>query len=185
MPAGWRLGNRSYSQQGSGVMPRGGVADYVVTRPEGYVPYQSVVQPDGRYAYNANQDRYPQTQNFEQRAGRQALSPTARQTEFLLNRWDNYVHWPDEAVEMGINYSQMRTQPMPDAAFPPPNVDGPRVGLDQRGRLIYSPMQGPLRDSRDVMAPPPLPYASTGERGAGPDWRFPADGSVGSGGVQR
>jgi hypothetical protein len=57
MVEGWRLGGKYYRSDGTRRVR--GSGDFVVTRPRGYVPYQSVVQPDGRYAYDPNQDQYP------------------------------------------------------------------------------------------------------------------------------
>lgn len=72
MGEGWKLGRISYQSDG---IRRGGISpdDYVVTRPGGYVPYQSVVQPAGRYAYDPNQDQYPRTMGQELISGRTAV----------------------------------------------------------------------------------------------------------------
>jgi hypothetical protein len=86
--------------------------DYIVTRPEGYMRYQSAVQPDSRYAYNPDHRQYPVSRGQKLRPGRNALHPTSRQVEFIVNRSDHYVHQPGEVVEMGINYDQMRTTPI-------------------------------------------------------------------------
>jgi hypothetical protein len=143
--AGWRCGyqgNNHYDSNGlSNYQNR--TRDHVVTRPEGYVPYQSVVQPDGRYAYNPHRTQYPRTRNEEYDAGRTALLPAARQYEFMLNRSDNYVHRPGEVVTMGIDYDQMRTAPIRQPQQPM---------MDQYGRPV---VQGPIHGS---MGPPPLPH---------------------------
>ena len=106
---GWRIGDRHYKSDGTRRTRQGfdAPADFVVTRPDGYVPYQSVVQPDGRYAYDPNQDQYPRTSIQE----RQAYDHAIRQMEFALNRSDHYEHQPGEEVVMGFDYSQMRTMP--------------------------------------------------------------------------
>ena len=124
--------------------------DYVVTRPEGYVPYQSVVQPDGRYAYNPNQDQYPRRRDEERASGRMALLPQARQFEFTTNRSDNYVNRPGEEVTMGINYDQMRT-----AAVPPPQ----QPMLEQYGRPALPPAFVP---PQGLMGPSPNPRNRAG-----------------------
>jgi len=129
MAEGWKF-DRSY--YGSDGMQRGQHrdGDYVVTRPHGYVPYQSVVQPYGRYAYNPNQDQYPRRRDEERASGRTALLPQVRQFEFTMNRSDNYVHRPGEVVTMGIDYDQM-----PTAVVPPPQ----QPMLDQYGRPTLPP----------------------------------------------
>ena len=129
MPAGWRSNGSYYTPEGLW-NHRSRQGDYIVTRPEGYVPYQSVVQPDGRHAYDPNEaswERYPRTRAEELESGRTALLPQARQFEFMLNRSDNYVHRPGEKVEMGINYDQMRTAPQ-GLMGPPPNPRNPSGG---------------------------------------------------------
>lgn len=56
--AGWRIGANHYTPGGlSRRNPQSG--GYIATRPEGYTPYQSVEQPDGRYAYDPNRVQYP------------------------------------------------------------------------------------------------------------------------------
>lgn len=46
---GWKIGSRHYASDTTRRTKDSFPApnDYVVTRPDGYVPYQSVVQPDG------------------------------------------------------------------------------------------------------------------------------------------
>jgi hypothetical protein len=148
---GWRVdpGNIYYSSDGM-ARHRYRENDYIVTRPEGYVPYQSVVQPDGRYAYNPDQHQYPYTRDQELDAGGIALLPQARQFEFMLNRNNHYPHRPGEAVEMGIDYSQMRT-----AATQPPQ----QATLDQYGRPVLLP--GPAA-TQGSMGPPPNPAGGYG-----------------------
>jgi hypothetical protein len=53
--AGWRLRGTYYTPGGMVRGPRG-EGNHIVTRLDGYTPCQSVVQPDGRYAYGPNQD---------------------------------------------------------------------------------------------------------------------------------
>lgn len=112
---GWRMPSAYYSAEG---MSRTHPGDYIVTRPEGYVPYQSVVQPDGRYAYNPDHRQYPRKQGQELRPGRNALHPASRQIEFIVNRGNHYPHQPGEEVRMGINYDQMRTATIPQPQQP-------------------------------------------------------------------
>jgi hypothetical protein len=109
---GWRIGDRHYKSDGTRRTRHGfdAAADFVVTRPDGYVPYQSVVQPDGRYAYDPHQE-YPERSIDELREGRLASDHGIRQTEFALNRSGHYMHHPGEEVVMGFDYSQMRTHP--------------------------------------------------------------------------
>lgn len=137
--SGWRIGSRNYSRNGHGLRGRD---DYVVTRPEGYVPYQSVIQRDGRHAYNPNLDRreqYPRTRDEEQNSGRMALLPQARQYEFALNRSDHYVHRPGQEVVMGIDQSQMRIQPMSAAEL----TQYSRRPASQMRQHRPRPMRGP------------------------------------------
>jgi hypothetical protein len=150
--AGWRKGNEGRSYFGPDGMSRyqNRGREYIVTRPEGYVPYQSVVQPNGRYAYNPNQHQYPRTRSEELGSGGMALLPQARQYEFMVNRSDHYVHQPGEVVEMGINYDQMRTAPVPQPQQPI---------MDQYGRPV---VQGPIYGS---MGAPPLPHMYGGYGG--------------------
>ena len=155
---GWRVGNSYYGPDGlrAGGRRQGG---HVVTRPEGYVPWQSVVQPDGRHAYDPNvapYDQYPRTRDQELDIGRPSLLPQARQFEFMMNRSDNFVHQPGEVVTMGIDYDQMRT------AAPQPMVD-------QYGRPVLPPG---FVAPQGLMGPPPNP-------------RNPAGGYGGSYGGQR
>jgi hypothetical protein len=145
--AGWRIGGSYYTPEGFLRGTRGS-AEYIVTRPEGYTPYQSVVQPDGRYAYDPNQVQYPRRSYEEVNHDRAALHPSARQVEFIANRSDHYVHRPDQAVRMGIDYDQIRTQPAPAGALLPPGSGHMGVQqpmLDQYGRPV---LQGPSPDPR-------------------------------------
>jgi hypothetical protein len=152
IPAGWRHGNegRNYYAPDGMASYESRTGQHLVTRPEGYVPYQSVVQPDGRFAYNPNQDQYPRSRAQELRSGRRALLPQARQYEFMLNRSDHYVHQPGEVVEMGVDFGHMRTAPMPQPQQPM---------IDQYGRPV---VQGPIHGS---MGPPPLPHMYGGYGG--------------------
>jgi len=181
MFSGWRLGGRSYFDA-NGIGHNQRTQDWVVTRPEGYVPYQSIVQPDGRHAYDPNafsRDQYPRTRHQE--LGRTALLPAARQYEFMLNRSDHYPHQPGEAVEMGLNYNQMRTQPWPANPIAPSGsgyIGAQQPMLDQYGRsmllqgsaVMQAPLQGPMQGP--MMGPPPDP-------------RYPPGGYGGNGGGRR
>lgn len=146
---GWRLPQGYFSPDGMARNPAYG-SGYVVTRPAGYAPYQSVVQPDGRYAYNPSQDQYPRTVGQERLSGRTTLHPASRQVESIVNRSNHYVHRPGEVVTMGIDYDQMRTAPIRQPQQPM---------MDQYGRPV---VQGPARGS---MGPPPLPHMYGGNRG--------------------
>ena len=140
------------SYQSDGIR-RGGLSpdDYVVTRPGGYVPYQSVIQPDGRYAYDPNQDQYPRMTYHELMSGRTAFLPQARQFEFMMSRSDKHVHRPGEMVEMGINYDQMRTAASPQQPM-----------LDQYGRPVLQPG---FAAPQGLMGPTPRPGNPAGGYG--------------------
>lgn len=138
----WWIRDRDYGQ---------GIDD-VVTRPAGYVPYQSVVQPDGRYAYNPAQD-YPRTVDEEMALGRRAQTTAERRQEFMRHRSDLYPHLGGEQVRMVVDYSRMRTQPMPAAGIPQPNVDAPQRGREGgHGRRL-----DPRLQDRPVLPPSPIP----------------------------
>ena len=153
IPAGWRIGRNYYTPGGfPRNYPQSG--NYIVTRPEGYTPYQSVEQSDGRYAYDPNRVQYPRRSQDELNSGRAALHPATRQVEFIVNRSNHYPHQPGEQVRMGIDSSQMRT-----AAVQPPQ----QAMLNQYGRpVLPQPVQG-------AMGPPQGP-------------RYPAGGYGGLGG---
>lgn len=123
------------------------------------MPYQSVVQPDGRYAYNPNQDQYPRKRGQGLFSARTAFLPQARQFEFTMNRSDNFVHQPGEVVTMGINHDRMRT------AAPPSQ----QPMLDHNGRPVL----------------PPGSVAAQGSLGPPPNPRNPADRYGGGYGGQR
>jgi hypothetical protein len=148
LEAGFKIDRRLYPQRN--VAPGNRSANDVFTRPVGYSPYQSVVQDDGRHAFNPSRDQYPQS-SYEGNVTR-ALDPAARRQEFNQNRSDYYVHLPGEQVVMGIDESRM--QPMPAAAFLPPNVNPPPGPVQQPAqqpmpqyvqRPISQSVQQPMR----------------------------------------
>jgi hypothetical protein len=65
-------------------------------RPDDYVPFQSMFQPDGRYAYNPNAPRYPQLGMW--------AGGTARDSS---NMPSAAVYPRNTVVPLGIHYDRM------------------------------------------------------------------------------
>lgn len=160
---GWKIGTRHYASDTTRRTKDGFPApnDYLVTRPDGYVPYQSVVQPDGRYAYDPNRVQYAQRAVDEIREGYRVYDHATQQFEFMMNRSDNFVHQPGEVVTMGINYDQMRT-----AVVLPPQ----QPMLDQYGRPVLP--SGSMVAQGPSGAPLDARYATGGYGGQYNGWRL-------------
>jgi hypothetical protein len=69
----------------------------VLRRPHNYVPYQSMFQPDGRYAYSPNAPQYPQIDLY--------MRGSPRDTSRLPS---TTAHARDTDVPMGLHYDRMR-----------------------------------------------------------------------------
>jgi hypothetical protein len=137
MLAGWTIAGVQYPEIGAfSDRSRPARANQVVTRPAGYVPYQSVFSPFGDHAYNPGARQYPQLWYDEVASGRIAETPTDR---FVAQQaWPpQLTHDPNIPVEMrvaGIDYRDAppyrdplpwrpapRTPPVPTGyGMPPP-----------------------------------------------------------------
>jgi hypothetical protein len=108
MQPGWTINGVSYREKPQGNVASGPVrANDVVTRPSGYVPYQSVFSLSGEHAYNPGARQYPQTRYDEVTSGRIAETPTDRLR--AQQAWaPGLVQNPNRPVEMrvaGIDYT--------------------------------------------------------------------------------
>jgi hypothetical protein len=105
--AGWTVNGTQYPEFGRQAVPHGPArANEVVTRPPGYVPYQSGFSPFGDHAYQPGARQYPQLRQDEIASGRMAETPRDRFT--AQQSWPPVLAQnPNRSVEMrveGIDY---------------------------------------------------------------------------------
>jgi hypothetical protein len=115
MLAGWTIAGVEYQEiQPTGSRFAPARANEVVTRPSGYVPYQSMFEPDGRHAYDPAGRRYPQLRSAETGSGRRAETPLDRYTAFEALRPDR--RW---APPTDVPY-ELQVYGFENVAHPPP-----------------------------------------------------------------
>lgn len=114
--SGWRVDGTNYWDSGT----RAARSNNVVTRAQGYIPYQSIYEPDGRHAYNPAARQYPQVNYDERQAGLIAETPTDR------------ANW----------YNQMRPGNLPLGAQLPFYVDGVGHAIGDPTMLHYPSWYG-------------------------------------------
>lgn len=187
---GWRLPTPS------AYLDRDGRSSRIVTRPSDYVPYQSIVQPDGRHAYDPAARQYPQPFREERRSGRVAHRAADRQNLWNSIRPNPMYHPPGATIELPYRDDPLNMPPPPAppataasrdqaAGFMQRNpypTQRPGVGADpatrqagQQRQPLQDPRQGPVRRppfaAMGGMRPPPLPQAGVRGRSSDPNLR--------------
>jgi hypothetical protein len=156
--AGWTIDGTRYPEIAPRAVAYGPArANEVVTRPPGYVPYQSVFSPFGDHAYQPGARQYPQLRQDEIASGRMAETPR--------DRFRAQQSWPpiltqnlNRSVEMrveGIDYRSapqpVQQRPVPTGHYmpPPPRPDGTRPdGTVPGGPNVGRPDYGYLGSQR-------------------------------------
>jgi hypothetical protein len=147
--AGWTVDGTQYPEVNQRTVAYGPArANEVVTRPPGYVPYQSGFNPFGDHAYQPGARQYPQLRSDEIASGRMAETTTDRHR--AQQTWPPLLTQnPNRTVEMrveGIDYRSapqpMQQRPVPTGHYmrPPPRPDdtvpgGPNVGRPDYGYM--------------------------------------------------
>lgn len=148
---GWRVDEYDYPPVGQAANANGRSVNDVCTRPAGYVPFQSMNQPDVRHGYNPA-DRYPRLSNDERDLGRRAETWEDRR---FINTTPATMRQPQTVpLEVGpfragghVEHVQRR-----EALLPVRRDHAPARMIDARAHpfLPGSPSPGPL-----VPMPPP------------------------------
>lgn len=150
---GWTVDGVEYLEtQSNGTWSR---SNDIVTRAHGYVPYQSILERDGRHAYNPDARQYPRNRWSEIGSRRIAETPADRHNAWVRSRPSH----------------------LPPGATTPWHVYGIANSDGGTGRLQYPPMTGgldqPVRmqglgppDPR-VYAAQPSPWDAYGNAGGG------------------
>lgn len=92
--------------------------DQVRRRPDDYVPFQSIFQPDGRPAYNPNGPQYPQ------QVSRGQGTPRHARDQLRLPGYDVYPR--DTIRPWPLNYGAMQYGPGFAGRYGPSDNGGPR-----------------------------------------------------------
>lgn len=99
---GWRIDGWYYPPKV--VSLNGQTDDGIVTRPYGYVPYQSMFDPDGRHAYDRSATQYPRMRRDEQAMGRVAETPDERALAYNVLRPSRRFCFKNDTKPLAIDY---------------------------------------------------------------------------------
>jgi hypothetical protein len=127
---GWRINGLDYPE--SEGLTRRALANEVVPRPSGYIPFQSIFEPDGRHAYNPAGRQYPQMVTAGMYSRQRAETPLDRHQAYEQVRPDPSRFAPNVPYELQVSDAPVyRSQP-----------------------------QRRLSPNRQLMPPPPRPRAA-------------------------
>lgn len=146
---GWRINDWHYPPGGKSL--NGQLASSVVPRAWGYVPYQSMFDPDGRHAYDPSAVQYPRMRRNERAEGRVAETPDQRALAYQELRpiW----HAKDEIKQLDIRSSRVVTRDQGRGRSPSRRRNSQTTDIQER--FVNDPAgtaTGPSRMGSDWLA---------------------------------
>jgi hypothetical protein len=97
----WKVNGRRYRESQRHTFHQA-EANNIVPRPTGYVPFQSMYEPDGRHAYDPRGRQYPQTVTAETNWGLRTETPLERSQAYELVRPDSGWVVPNVPFELHV-----------------------------------------------------------------------------------